>query len=537
MAEFVLKNWHGEEVVFDHDKIFVKNVNGDLVQFTEGKGEAVLESLEVTENGTFTPPEGVDGFNQVTVNVEEELSENLMYYEEMNFASNSNYGGLYTAECPEGILNYGFEIELGQEYIITWDMQYYCVFAQDGSSFIPGSLFLGNVTAAGLSGNGEPFAIVWTPESLTFVSYDTESIHGVAVMKRVRPNSTNMMLQNINITENGEYLAEARYDGFRKVSVNVEATSADVRYVTFDNHDGTMEYGKKPVAVGDDCADPITRGVFGTPTRESTPQYDFDHDGWSDEPNGSADANWNKAIMEDKTVYASFKNVLRYYTITYLDSDGVSVLETESLPYGSMPSYTPEKEGYALIEWQPAFATVVGDASYTSVWRVDNIIGEGTLDGGLKWTLYKSGDLYIDGEGDMPVISEGQMPWYSIRDSITNVVVSDGITSLSSNAFCRCTNLKTCTLSANMTELPMSLFMQTSIENIVIPAKVAKIARNVFHTCNKLQAVTFEASASVWQVSTYGYNQGGTTIYVSNPTTNATYLKSTHVGKYWTKTS
>ena len=229
MAEFVLKNWHGEEMVFDHDKIFVKNLNGDLIQFTEGKGEAVLESLEVTENGTFTPPEGVDGFNQVTVNVEEEVSENLMYYEEMTFASNSNFGGLYTAECPEGILNYGFEIELGQEYIITWDTQYYCVFAQDGSSFIPGTLLLGNGTSVGLEGKDEPFAIVWTPESLTFVSVDTSSTHGVAVMKRVRPNSTNMMLQNITITENGEYIAEDRYDGLGKILVDIASKSAIVK--------------------------------------------------------------------------------------------------------------------------------------------------------------------------------------------------------------------------------------------------------------------------------------------------------------------
>lgn len=49
----------------------------------------------------------------------------------------------------------------------------------------------------------------------------------------------------------------------------------DVRYVTFMSEDGTMEYGKKAAAVGDDCADPIARGVFVTPTKESDAQYNY----------------------------------------------------------------------------------------------------------------------------------------------------------------------------------------------------------------------------------------------------------------------
>ena len=59
----------------------------------------------------------------------------------------------------------------------------------------------------------------------------------------------------------------------------ISAGGGDVCYVTFMSRDGSVEYGKKAVAVGDDCADPIARGVFSTPTRESTAQYNYDFAG------------------------------------------------------------------------------------------------------------------------------------------------------------------------------------------------------------------------------------------------------------------
>lgn len=251
MAEFILKDWYGNNCTFDKDKIFVQDVNGELVEFTQGKGNPTLETLEVTENGTYTPSEGVDGFNNVVV------------------------------EVP-------------------------------------------------------------TPE---------------------------ITLQDKTITENGTFTADEGFDGLGSVTVAVEgASSNDVRYVTFMSYDGTTEYGKKAVAVGDDCADPIARGIFDTPTRESDAQYDYTHNGWASEVNGSANSNWNKAITEDKTVYASFASALRYYTITYYDSDGTTVLKTESLAYGAMPSYKPEKEGYGFGGWSPELATVTKDANYTVVW-------------------------------------------------------------------------------------------------------------------------------------------------------------------------
>ena len=145
-------------------------------------------------------------------------------------------------------------------------------------------------------------------------------------------------------------------------------SSADVRYVTFMSEDGTVELGKKAVATGDDCADPIARGVFPTPTKESSVQYNYTFYGWATTPNGAADSNWNKAVTEDRTVYANFASVVRYYTVTYYDEDGTTVLKTESLAYGTMPSYLPEKDGYELTGWEPELQPVSGTTSYKAQW-------------------------------------------------------------------------------------------------------------------------------------------------------------------------
>ena len=69
MAEFILKDRYGKDRTFDKEAIFVQGADGELMQFTHGTGNPVIESLEITENGTYTAPEGVDGYNPVVVNV------------------------------------------------------------------------------------------------------------------------------------------------------------------------------------------------------------------------------------------------------------------------------------------------------------------------------------------------------------------------------------------------------------------------------------------------------------------------------------
>lgn len=183
----------------------------------------------------------------------------------------------------------------------------------------------------------------------------------------------------LEITENGTYTAPAGVDGYNPVTVAVAGSSAELHYVTFMNRDGTKELGKKAVADGDDCADPVARGIFDTPTEESTDQYNFTFSGsWATVPNGGADANALKAVTEDRVVYAHFIETVRYYTITYYDDDGATVLKTESLAYGAMPSYKPQRDDALFSEWSPVPSAVTGDASYTAVWGALPSFTDGT---------------------------------------------------------------------------------------------------------------------------------------------------------------
>lgn len=227
-----------------------------------------------------------------------------------------------------------FALEVGKEYRVLWDNEEHICTACSSSA--PGYpvVYIGNALQIGGESAGENFLIVYTPAAnhLTLFAVDDKTSHNVAVYEVA------------------------------------ETTSADLCYVTFMNEDGTVELGKKAVATGDDCADPIARGVFDTPTRESTAQYNYTFAGWATEANGGLDSNALKEVTENRTVYANYISAVRYYTITYYDSDGTTVLKTESLAYGSTPSYVPVKTGYTFTGWNTAIETVTGDAEYIAQW-------------------------------------------------------------------------------------------------------------------------------------------------------------------------
>lgn len=147
-------------------------------------------------------------------------------------------------------------------------------------------------------------------------------------------------------------------------------SSADVRYVTFIGADGATLI-VKPVAVGDDCADVVAKGLISTPTKEMTVAEVYTYSGWSLTEGGAASSSALKNVTEDRTVYAAFTATARLYWARFYD-DSNELMQESQVAYGTQatpPDTT--KEGYAFVSWTPSNLTIYGDTDFVGTWEVD----------------------------------------------------------------------------------------------------------------------------------------------------------------------
>lgn len=110
---------------------------------------------------------------------------------------------------------------------------------------------------------------------------------------------------------------------------------------------------------------------------------------------------------------------------------------------------------------------------------------------GAGWTLDESGVLTISGSGDMTDFTTAKkVAWYSYADTVTGVVVEEGITSIGKNSFRGCENLSEVSLPESITSIGMYAFRDcVSLEKIVIPDGVTTIDGSAFEGCEALSDV------------------------------------------------
>ena len=110
----------------------------------------------------------------------------------------------------------------------------------------------------------------------------------------------------------------------------------------------------------------------------------------------------------------------------------------------------------------------------------------GTTDADLTWVLESDGKLTITGAGAMSY----DIPWKAYNSQITEIVIGEGVTSISSSAFSECFNLTSVSLPSTLKYIYDSAFYRClKLESVQIPASVTNIYSGAFEACTAMTGI------------------------------------------------
>lgn len=148
--------------------------------------------------------------------------------------------------------------------------------------------------------------------------------------------------------------------------------------VTWDYGNGDVaeselyDYGEIP-ALEDDEGDPII------PIKMNTAKYTYAFIGWKSSEDDTVYGPGEELpeVTGDVTYTAQYSETINQYKITFVDEDGVTVLDEQDVDYDATPVYAgsaPTKEGnaqysYTFSGWSPTVVPVTGIANYTATYE------------------------------------------------------------------------------------------------------------------------------------------------------------------------
>lgn len=142
--------------------------------------------------------------------------------------------------------------------------------------------------------------------------------------------------------------------------------------------------------------------------------------------------------------------------------------------------------------------------SETNYYPDEDIRNGGVLNeaSGVSWELTYGGTLTISGEGAMPdftqsgSISTKYLPWGAVCNTIKEIIIEPGITSLGIGAFFGSENAVSVDIADTVTKIDQLAFTNcSSLTEIKIPENVTSIGYQAFTNCSSLAEIRFLGDA------------------------------------------
>ena len=136
-------------------------------------------------------------------------------------------------------------------------------------------------------------------------------------------------------------------------------------------------------------------------------------------------------------------------------------------------------------------------------------------EGNWTWSL-KNGVLTISGKGNMGNFELYKSPWYNQHDTITRVVVEEGITGIGVYAFFDCVNISSISFPHSLRFIRECAFwFNDKLKTVEIPEGVIYIGESAFHQCTALESISIPASLAVLDGNPFIYCFALTQINIS----------------------
>lgn len=142
-----------------------------------------------------------------------------------------------------------------------------------------------------------------------------------------------------------------------------------------------------------------------------------------------------------------------------------------------------------LLLWLTMLILLFSNAVYVSASEESesNVVKSGTCGTDINYTFTDDGTLTIRGTGELPKIDD--MKEY--KDSVTNVIIEDGITGIQESVFYGWDNLVSVAMPESVTSIAREAFYEChNLEKINLPDGITSIGVMTFVRCEKLKNIS-----------------------------------------------